>query len=427
MFIQKQAKRATPAHPLTERLAAYARQAQQFRASAPINAPDWRKTALSALIPLAAASAVEAQCQGALPAVVLNNGNKVFAFDVDGDGQNDFQASANIFSEGGTGSTRIKLKWFLKPINAQFYMAVTGGNKPFKFGGRTMTRAAPNFNGVGFMGSSNGFQKFGNFAVNGAGNIPIRKGDATTGQPGWIAMRVSASTFYVNGSNLNSVSVNIQVLERGVESLTNNSLNTAKNDDCASMASAVLAVELTNFNAAPNGKHIALNWQTATERDNSGFEIQRSTDGKAFAKVGWLDGNGDTNKAHNYAFTDADVQPNMSYYYRLRQLDHDGTAHFSAVRSAVLKDNNKLTVNKLYPNPVNHADGKATFEATVPKDGEAIVAVFDVRGVLVKQLKQPMIAGANVFTIPVLDVAAGTYFVKMQLGGEVNYQKLVVQ
>ena len=184
---------------------------------------------------------------------------------------------------------------------------------------------------------------------------------------------------------------------------------------------------MTNFNATPNGKHIALNWKTATERDNSGFEIQRSTDGKAFAKVGWLDGVGNSDKAHNYTFTDADVQPNVSYYYRLRQLDHDGTEHFSAVRSALLKDNNKLTVNKLYPNPVNHADGKATFEATVPKDGEAIVEVFDVRGVLVKQLKQPMIAGANVFTIPVLDVAAGTYFVKMQLGGEVNYQKLVVQ
>ena len=263
MFIQKQAKRATPAYPLTKRLAAYSRQAQQFRASAPITAPDWRKTALSALIPLAA-SAADAQCLGALPGQQLTP-NQSFAFDVDGVAGNDFQISFFKLSNGTA-------QWKLTPLNPQFYFALGGtGRVGVTNVGASVTRN--NFNFVNVqkgLGTGND-GAFGAIASASSPSsayvryIPIRKGNMTTGQPGWI--KVLVTNRFPFGSALA-----FTIQERGLEATSNTPTNSAIVNDCASMASGVLAVELTNFNAAPNGKHIALNWQTATERDNSGFE-----------------------------------------------------------------------------------------------------------------------------------------------------------
>ncbi len=415
MQIKKHTKQSETPTSLTHRLSAYSRQAKQYQGNSGHTQsflPDWKKTTLAALIPLAAASAAQAQCNGALPAALVSSavgGNpSLFSFDVDGVAGNDLKIRV----------VSAAYDWFIAPVNAQFYIGLSGGGRAAGVGASVLvTRGQAFGNGSRAMCAGGGA---GNFCVSSPNtitkSIPIRKGDTTTGQPGWITLQVTN----------NYPVVTVTVLQRGVESLTNSSLNSAITGDCSSIANgAPLPVEMTRFTAEPHEKYIVLDWTTANELHNSGFEVQRGTDGRSFSKIGWLEGSGTTAIGKEYAFTDDEVQPNTLYYYRLRQLDHNGTENFTPVRSAMVKDNSRLTVEQLFPNPVK-SRGAANFHANAPQEGELDIQLFDARGSLVQQLSQSVAAGANTFSLPMSEVVAGIYFIKMQLGKDVTYQRLVV-
>lgn len=91
-----------------------------------------------------------------------------------------------------------------------------------------------------------------------------------------------------------------------------------------------LPVELIRFDAARAGNEVLLTWVTATELNNQGFEIQRSADSRLWLSLGFVDGTGTSLQAQEYRFTDARPTPGLSYY-RLKQVDFDGTAAFSNV------------------------------------------------------------------------------------------------
>jgi len=91
---------------------------------------------------------------------------------------------------------------------------------------------------------------------------------------------------------------------------------------------AVIPVELTSFTASVNERDVILNWTTATELNNQGFEIQRNS-GNDFQVVGFVNGHGTTTETQEYSFTDAVTTG--SYSYRLKQVDFDGTFEYSDV------------------------------------------------------------------------------------------------
>ena len=109
---------------------------------------------------------------------------------------------------------------------------------------------------------------------------------------------------------------------------------------------------MVEFEANALVKEIALNWTTATERNNSGFRIERRTEDEPdYREIGWTNGAGNSDTPLDYAYTDSDVQPGVTYYYRLQQEDFDGTTEYSPVRKARLRTmDNDLTVQ---PNPTN--------------------------------------------------------------------------
>ncbi|GAB3313390.1 T9SS type A sorting domain-containing protein [Hymenobacter humi] len=95
-----------------------------------------------------------------------------------------------------------------------------------------------------------------------------------------------------------------------------------------------LPVELINFDAAWNGKTPVLTWATASEKNSAYFDIERSLDGATFEKVGQRQGAGNSSTRINYQFADVSLTvANATVYYRLRQVDTDGTTAFSPVRS----------------------------------------------------------------------------------------------
>jgi subtilisin-like proprotein convertase family protein len=96
-------------------------------------------------------------------------------------------------------------------------------------------------------------------------------------------------------------------------------------------AAGALPVELVDFQAIPKGTFIQLEWETAAEGNNAGYEILRSREGLQWEKIGWIAGNGTSQTSHRYRFADRTPLKGENYY-RLRQLDTDGSGHLSPVR-----------------------------------------------------------------------------------------------
>ncbi len=101
-----------------------------------------------------------------------------------------------------------------------------------------------------------------------------------------------------------------------------------------SLFNGPLPVVMLSFTAKAVGEVIQLDWKTATEINNKGFEVERSLDGESFAKIGFVNGNGTTTETKTYQFTDRDVLGGIPYYYRLKQIDFDGKSEYSPIKTA---------------------------------------------------------------------------------------------
>lgn len=118
----------------------------------------------------------------------------------------------------------------------------------------------------------------------------------------------------------------------------------------ATMQTATWPIVLTSFEGFKDGKNNILNWQTSSEINSLGFEIQRSNNGKDFTKIGFVSSRGTSNTIVNYNFVDSKPGTGTNYY-RLRQLDKDGKETFSEIVTIKSDDKIKLEVVSLYPNP----------------------------------------------------------------------------
>ena len=110
-------------------------------------------------------------------------------------------------------------------------------------------------------------------------------------------------------------------------------------------------ITLTNFTATGNAKNILLNWSTLSELNVSGFMIERSTDSINFSQIGFVNSKGNSTVTTSYTFTDNFAQPNLKYYYRLRQVNTDNGQIFSEIKGATFIQTSKKIVISLSPNP----------------------------------------------------------------------------
>ena len=116
----------------------------------------------------------------------------------------------------------------------------------------------------------------------------------------------------------------------------------------ATFSMTLLPVELINFSVKKIQNKNRLTWQTATETNNSHFDLQRSTNSKTWSNIGYIQGKGTTNQIQSYYFED--TKPHSGYnYYRLKQVDFDGAFNYSPI---VLL-NNKNTKIEVFPNPTS--------------------------------------------------------------------------
>lgn len=119
----------------------------------------------------------------------------------------------------------------------------------------------------------------------------------------------------------------------------------------AAASASALPVSLLSFSVRPDGHKVKIEWETASERNNKGFEIDRSPDAVRFMRLATVDGRGTISSRQKYQLVDDSPEPTVTYY-RLRQVDFDGTVKDYGIKSVVFDSPNHSLKVVAYPNPV---------------------------------------------------------------------------
>lgn len=185
-------------------------------------------------------------------------------------------------------------------------------------------------------------------------------------------------------------------------------------------------VELASFNAEVSENVITLKWETATETNNFGFDIERSNDNISFEKIGSIKGKGTTSESQQYSFKDAGITSGKGkMYYRLKQLDMDGTFSYTdaiEVEFSIIPVEFSLSQN--YPNPFNPA---TTIKFGIPKEVKVTLKIYDILGKEVATMvNKKMEPGYYTYEWNAVSFASGVYFYRLDAGSFVRIKKMVL-
>ena len=183
-------------------------------------------------------------------------------------------------------------------------------------------------------------------------------------------------------------------------------------------------VELLSFNGRLIGENISLSWETATETNNYGFEVERNDDGSVWANIGFVLGNGNSNSTKHYSFLDDKINGGNKISYRLKQIDNDGSFEYSQiVEVSVIVNNYKLYQN--YPNPFNPS---TTIRFGLPKDQQVKMIVYDILGKEVVRLINNEQLGSGYHTVEwnATIYTSGVYILKIEAGNFSSFKRMML-
>ena len=193
--------------------------------------------------------------------------------------------------------------------------------------------------------------------------------------------------------------------------------------DNIDFSGTIVPVELTSFTAEYVGNTTQLNWTTATELNNLGFDVQRSLNGNPFVTIGFVFGKGTTTEIQNYSYVDKTTLPNMNYAYRLRSNDYSGRYHLSDVIN--LGESNPLDfeLEQNYPNPFNPA---TTISIGLPVKSDISLDVYNIVGEKVLTLYNGELEAGNYdYNVNASNLPSGIYvYVLNSVGVDGNHSTL---
>jgi hypothetical protein len=262
--------------------------------------------------------------------------------------------------------------------------------------------------------------------------------------------------FYYNDNELNGITeANLKLFKSvdgstwGVES--SSSVNTTDNTISllglnsfsywtAGDGNSPLPVELTSFTANVNDKSVNLIWQTATEVNNYGFEVERAANLRGlqngnqdsnlggFSTIGFVQGNGNSNSTKEYSFTDKmlNLNLNLNLTYRLKQIDIDGKFTYSDV--VEVEVNNMPTEFALYQNYPNPFNPSTTIKFALPMDSKVTLKVYNIVGQKVTTLinNESKEAGYHQVNFNANELATGIYIYRLTANDFTSIKKFVV-
>ena len=187
--------------------------------------------------------------------------------------------------------------------------------------------------------------------------------------------------------------------------------------------SDIIPVELTSFTATVLNNGVTLSWSTATELNNIGFDIERrSADSKSFEKVGFVKGQGTTTNVSSYTFVDKDVAGKL--FYRLKQVDQNGSFDFSKTIEVDATKLIKFELSQNYPNPFNPT---TTITYSIPQNSLVSLKVYNVLGSEVAELVNGQVdTGVHKVDFNAVNLSSGVYFYTIKAGTFSETKKLTL-
>ena len=219
----------------------------------------------------------------------------------------------------------------------------------------------------------------------------------------------------------------------GTDNADNATPGTLENDQ-------VLPVELTTFTALASGNVVELHWKTATEVNNYGFYVERASESLAATNSGesknwetidFVNGHGNSSSPKEYSYVDETIGGSGKYFYRLKQVDVDGSYEYSPVVEVYVGAPEKFELSQNYPNPFNPA---TTITYSIPQTGVGSkhaltvqLKIYDVLGrevaTLVNKHQSP---GRYTVKFNASKLNSGIYFYKLQAGDYTQVKRMML-
>ncbi len=187
-------------------------------------------------------------------------------------------------------------------------------------------------------------------------------------------------------------------------------------------------VELTNFVSEIRNDDVILNWQTSTETNNQGFEVQRMKEtnepkNENWRTINFVKGNGTSTEEHNYSYTDKPAESGL-YKYRLKQIDYNGNYKYSNIIEVNYLSIESFKLEQNYPNPFNPS---TTIGYELPKASYVTLKVYDMLGNEVKTLVNGNEkAGVHEVIFNASELASGVYMYKFNSGNFTTMKKMIL-
>jgi len=185
----------------------------------------------------------------------------------------------------------------------------------------------------------------------------------------------------------------------------------------------IVPVELSSFTADVNGKTIYLNWTTVTEKNNSGFEVQRRAGNQNWEVLGFVAGRGTTTEPSHYSYND-NVNSSGSFTYRLKQIDFNGSYKFSDEVTVEVSLPAEFNLAQNYPNPFNPST-KISF--SIAERSNVKLSVFNILGEQVATLvNEGKDAGSYQVEFNASNIPSGMYLYRIEAGSFVATKKMLL-
>ncbi len=186
-----------------------------------------------------------------------------------------------------------------------------------------------------------------------------------------------------------------------------------------------LPVELSSFTANYNDKSkVDLKWQTKTEVNNYGFNVERRINEGEWNSIAFIEGYGNSNSPKEYSYSDKDLFAGGSkFQYRLKQIDNDGQYEYSdIVEVDVVPNQYELSQN--YPNPFNPS---TTIRFSLPKQTQLKINIYNMLGEQVATIAEGMYeSGYHKVTFDASNLPSGTYIYRLQSNDFVQVKKMIL-
>ena len=205
---------------------------------------------------------------------------------------------------------------------------------------------------------------------------------------------------------------------------TSNLQNTPVLQSVSFACLAAFPVRLIEFRGNAIVRDVKLDWSTASESNNKGFEVQRSVDGRTWITIGFVPGAGNSSVVKQYTYTDRNLA-NGKYLYRLRQVDFDNQFSYSGIINISISDKLNSSLGQNYPNPFN---GTTIIPYTISTTSHVRITILDMHGRTVKVMEEGQRkAGQYNVQLTLGELRKGVYFYRMDADSFSSTRKMIIQ